>query len=176
MMLILCFLIILIFCKGIILLYPTHTHILIQIPNPKIEEMNFAAFTFFSLTLLSLSLSFLTDCDNVAGLSTKYIADKFLTASTSLNDINNIANVRARPWVPSATGWIPGFDDTRPWLEVRFTKAFDIKAIVTQGCSNEDFWVKSFSIDFSLGDTDLVTIVDGAAEKTKVGIPIRKRK
>ena len=113
-----------------------------------------------------------TDCDNVAGISTQYISDEFLSASSSLNDINNITSIRARPWEPSATGWIPASDDSRPWLEVRFTKAFDIKAIVTQGCSNEDFWVKSFSVDFSLGDT----FVDGDTEKPKVCIRTKKGK
>ena len=123
-----------------------------------------------------MSLLFLTDCDYAAGLSTEYLSDEFMSASSSLNDINNIASVRARPWKPSATGWIPAADDTHPWLEVGFAKAFDIKAIVTQGCSNEDFWVKSFSLDFSLGDTDLVSFVDESTGNPKVSRGKKKRK
>lgn len=106
----------------------------------------------------------------MAGLSTGYVADDDIIASSVLNDVNSVKSARARPWLPSATGWIPSIDDdVLPWLTVAFTKAFDVRAVVTQGCSNEDFWVKSFSVKYSHGpDDDLEAFMDEMLGQIKV--------
>ncbi len=112
---------------------------------------------------------FLTDCDNVAGLSTDDFNDDLLKASSYLHDINNITSARARPWTPSATGWMAATDDRLPWLETTFKNPFNVKAIVTQGCSNEDFWVKTYLLEYEIGE-DMIKYTNGMSGEPNVSI------
>ncbi|XP_072018425.1 neuropilin-2-like [Amphiura filiformis] len=92
------------------------------------------------------------DCEYPLGMTSNLIPDEDITASSELNSLHAWNSSRIQTWQSQGSGWIPTFDDIRPWIQVYLTISNKIRAVVTQGCRNEDFWVTAYSVTFFLDD------------------------
>ena len=89
------------------------------------------------------------DCDYTVKLTSERLSDDNIVASSVLNALNGENTARIQPWSLHGYGWIPAYEDTNPWLEVRLDVTYSIRSIMTQGCGNEDIWVTEYSVGHS---------------------------
>ena len=68
----------------------------------------------------------------------------------------------------SGTGWIPTDEDLNPWLQLKMKEQFVIRALVTQGCGDQEAWVTELCISY-LGKNEEFIYYDGQSlDKCKV--------
>ena len=64
-------------------------------------------------------------------------------------------------------GWVAAIEDTNPWFEVHLNNIFILKAIVTQGCQNVDYWTEEYIIRY-WADGDFKYYLDSDTNDVKV--------
>ena len=50
---------------------------------------------------------------------------------------------------PKGDGWCPQKDSEKPWLQIYFTKPFQVCGVATQGDKNGTKWTTEFTLSFS---------------------------
>ena len=48
-------------------------------------------------------------------------------------------------------GWVPAYED-QSWIQVNLPQDFTIRAILTQGCQDENFWTTSYAMQYWIED------------------------
>ncbi len=74
-----------------------------------------------------------------------------MSSSSDLDDAHSAmaARVRIIPDIGAAgTGWIPRNEDSNPWIRVQMDSIHSVRAVVTQGCGDQDSWVTEYCISF----------------------------
>ncbi len=102
------------------------------------------------------------------------ITNVLVTSSTALNDDNNANSVALRllPEIGlSGTGWRPTEQDTNPWLQFIMDEVYVIRAIVTQGCGNGEYWVTEYCLSYSSdGMTPVYYMASDTAQDCTVSV------
>ena len=74
-----------------------------------------------------------------------------LTSSTEISNTNG-ASTAILGLIPdvgiTGTGWRPAEHDSNPWLQLTMNEVYFVRAVVTQGCGNGQFWVKEFCLSY----------------------------
>ncbi|XP_072025436.1 uncharacterized protein [Amphiura filiformis] len=102
------------------------------------------------------------DCDHAAGVSLHNVWDEHfhVTASSAIDDVNSPQSARLSSFGRAGTGWIPKFFDQHQWIQVDLEVQYSIHTVATQGCSNVDYWVTSFTLSYAndaLDEEDVTT-------------------
>lgn len=111
---------------------------------------------FVLLTFNKFSTGFpvpkISGCRKPLGMESSRISNDSITASSSsawfigLSPVNARLHYRGAPW--QTGGWMPEAHDQNPWLQVDFGDETRIMGISTQGSYYDDFWVKSYSLQY----------------------------
>ena len=93
------------------------------------------------------------DCDYSIGASGSVPIMTMIASSTS-NELHSATSIPLR-LIPdigvSGTGWIPDSSDSSPWIQADLKEMYSLQGIVTQGCGNENSWVKTYCLSYEQG-------------------------
>ena len=85
------------------------------------------------------------------GLGNGYILDRDISSSSVLNANTPAKNGRLN--YAGGSSWCAATNDSKPYLQVEFERLYIICAVFTQGNSQGDQWVKTFTLQTSKDGT-----------------------
>ncbi|XP_041453778.1 lactadherin-like [Lytechinus variegatus] len=98
------------------------------------------------------------------GLESGKIPDDAIIVSSEFSYLVNSSKLRLNG--PSA--WVPSNSDVNPWLQITFNSTFVITAVTTQGRSDAEQWMTSYTVSFSEGGTSWTYYKDIVTNSVKV--------
>ncbi|XP_072020990.1 uncharacterized protein [Amphiura filiformis] len=117
---------------------------------------------------LELLGCFDSDCDYAIGVASGGIT-KVEMSSSSLYNQTFAADAAKIKLVYDigipGTGWIPEIQDTNPTLELNLGDVYFIRALVTQGCGDIDYWVTGYCVSFAVENSLMMFVDDTASEE-----------
>ena len=108
-------------------------------------------FVTFEFPCLNQSHFFFTECLQPLGMESKYIPDSQITASSEWNSNHGPSNARLNFQAGGGrTGaWSSKTNDVNQWLQVDLGQKTRVTGIRTQGRSDFDQWITSFTVSYS---------------------------
>ena len=85
------------------------------------------------------------------GLGNGYILDSDISSSSVLNASTRAKNGRLN--YNGGSSWCAATNDSKPYLQIEFERLYIICAVSTQGNSQGDQWVKTFTLQTSKDGT-----------------------
>ncbi|XP_032227696.2 uncharacterized protein LOC5503440 [Nematostella vectensis] len=91
------------------------------------------------------------ECMSPMGLRTGQIPDSKITASSEYNSAYRAGNGRLYFYKQNGrfSTWLAKQNDDKQWLQVDFSNIIKITRVATQGTPDSDWWVKTYSLEFS---------------------------
>ena len=96
-------------------------------------------------------------------MKSKAIPDQAITASSTLNqyqrpEMARLDNVKEGN---ISGGWIPLYNNLGQWIQIDLISITKITAVATQGLQELDYWVKEYSITYSVNGGPYISYKDG---------------
>ena len=100
------------------------------------------------------------------GLESGSIPDSSITASSEYRASHGAKNARLHlQAVSGRTGaWSAG-SESEPWMQVNFGREVQITGVATQGRTDSDQWVKTYTLSYSNDGTHFIDFLENAAAK-----------
>ncbi|XP_078357236.1 uncharacterized protein LOC144642118 [Oculina patagonica] len=90
-------------------------------------------------------------CMESLGMETGKIPDSDITASSFYNiySLPKFSRLFLHYTSSSYGGWLSKLNDQKQWLQVKFGQRVEIRRVATQGRHNVNYWVKSYTLNYS---------------------------
>ena len=125
-----------------------------------------------------ISLSSACTGEEALGLASGLVTDQQMSASSSRDKDQGPENARLNftgVGPKSRSVWKTDYSDQDPFLQVDFWRNVKITKFQTQGYHQEDWWVKSYTLSYSVDGSPLFqTYQENSADKVKNVIMLLK--